>query len=257
MNRSTFVLGFAFLVIAATLAATITLRNAPAPADSSAVRGGPREAAPRAAIAGHRGTALVGENLSPAARAARRSVNESARRERPQVSLPEAWLAGLTAEQQQAWRDRVQTVQRDACRQLDRLTEDLALSPEQTRKAFPAIVRSLPGYDPVMSVAGGLAAQTPAAATEAIHDMLDPEQQALIEKREVDRQLWWQDILARLEADLVDSTGGMCATVTAADPDTPPDSPPAPDPAPADDQDRTPPESHGTTNLFDLMDGGR
>ena len=141
---------------------------------------------------------------------------------------------------------------------------------------FPLIVRSTPGYDHVMLVGGNLTPKTslPAdayssaqmdgtsnltpktslAADEEMHQVLDPHQQALVENQEVNRQLRWQDTLARLEADLINSTGGDTPTITT----TPTAVPSATTTAPADaapaTEERVAPESSETGNLFDLIE---
>ena len=75
---------------------------------------------------------------------------------------------------------------------------------------FPHLARSTPGYDPVMQIGGvQLAGSSVTPADEEIHDLLDPDQQARLEDQELDRQLWWEDLFARIDAELVDSTGGM------------------------------------------------
>jgi hypothetical protein len=173
------------------------------------------------------------------------------------VALPEPWLADQPATQQVEWRTRTAAVEHAARKKLERLADELALTPAQCDRIFPLIVRSTPGYDPVMLTGGNLTdgnltAKTTAAAKEEIHQVLDPQQQALVENQEVNRQLWWQDTLARLEADLIESTGGVAATPAAAPAATsaaaPADSPPA------TTGERVAPEARENGNLFDILD---
>jgi hypothetical protein len=166
------------------------------------------------------------------------------------VELPEPWLTELPVVQQIEWRARAVVVQRMAREKLDRLSTELELTPAQRDKMFPLIVRSTSGYDPVMLAGANLTAKTPAAAAEEIHQVLDPQQQTLAENQEVDRQLWWQDTIARLEADLIDSTGGVASTIAV----TPTAATAAPvDSAPATEE-RVAPEARESSNLFDLLD---
>ena len=174
---------------------------------------------------------------------------------------------------------RTAAVERAARVKLDRLTSKLDHTPAQGDKMFPLIVRSTPGYDPVMLVVGNLASrsavaaagktqqviasqqQVPAATTtltartavavaEEIHQILDPQQQVLVEDQEVNRQLWWQDTLTRLEADLIDSTGGGTSTIAM----TPADTATTPESAAPADAGREAPDARESSNLFDLLD---
>jgi hypothetical protein len=163
------------------------------------------------------------------------------------VELPEPWLATLPPTQHSAWRGRAAAVERAARTSLERLTAELELTATQRDKMFPVLVRSSPGYDPVMLVGGSTTAVAASlAAQDEIHQVLDPTQQALVEDQEVNRQIWWQDTLARLEANLIDSTGGV-----AADPEL--TLPAAVEPTPAATE-RTVPATRTTSNLFDLLE---
>jgi|GEM_PF-855382 len=266
MNRSTFTLGFALLVIAATLAASITMRNAPVDTGKATRHdiGAPKMAQPRA-LAARGGTA--GATADPKSRNPHNQTHHQEIATKVQslhVTLPEPWLNGLPTEQQAEWRTRTDTVERAAHKKLERLTTDLDLNAAQIDKMFPLIVRSTPGYASVMLTGGNLtattpvAANTPVAAAEEIHQVLDPQQQTLAENQEVNRQLWWQDTLSRLEADLIDSTGGIAATITAA-PTEEPTAPAVTTPAvtaPATEE-RVAPEARDDGNLFDLLDSNR
>ena len=116
------------------------------------------------------------------------------------------------------------------------------------------------GYDPVMLTGGNLtakaplAAKTPLAADEEIHQVLDPQQQALVEDQEVNRQLWWQDTLSRLEADLIDSTGGVTATIAASPTEIPTETTTTPATITPATEERVAPAARENGNLFDLLD---
>ena len=233
MNRSTFILGFTLLAIAATLAVSITVRNAPGDSVTT-----PRPAQRHA-------------QANPAALLA---DSTDSHQQRPtirkpgvwHVALPAPWLDALPPAQQATWRTRAAAVERAAREELERLTNELDLSAAQRDKMFPALVRSASGYDPVMLVGGSpIPSATSLAALEDMHQVLDPQQQARLEDQEVNRQLWWQDTLSRLEADLIESTGGTPATPVA---------PPAPvDSLPAIEQ-RVAPEARDSGNLFELLE---
>lgn len=235
MNRTTNILGFAFLALAVTMAATITLRNAPPAARTSA----PAARSDLGAKARDSASATVLQAAPSASKSAARAAAGDALR----VTLPEEWLATLATDERQEWQARAAAVERKAAEQLDRLTGQLDLSLAQRGKVFPALVRAAPGYDPAMMIggdpgrsAGGL---TPA---EEIHALLDQEQQAAVEDEEVNRQLWWQDLIDKLEADLTRETGGNPAgdRLPPAAPETP-------------DGDRVAPEARDDGNLFDQL----
>jgi hypothetical protein len=249
MNRATFILGFALLVIAATLAASITMRNAP----GDSVRttrpdaGTPRTPQPHAPAQ----TSTAGSPTDSKASTPRSQLirhGDSFKVDSSCVALPEPWLADLPAIQQVEWRTRTAAVERAARKKIERLTDELALTAAQCDKIFPLIVRSTPGYDPVMLNGGNLTAKTTAAAKEEIHQVLDPQQQALVENQEVNRQLWWQDTLARLETDLIESTGGVAASPATTPAVTPTETPTTPA-----TEERIAPDAREGGNLFDLL----
>ncbi len=203
VNRSAFILGSALLVVAATLAATITVRNAPPDrraADAGRTRG--PQARALAPAAGAPDSHLQAARPGPSRRPSPGQFT---------VSVSPDWLAGLPAGEQEEFRQRVARVQQKACGRLDRMTDEFDLTADQRGKMFPLLVRSTPGFDPAMQVAGGYLDGAPATADEELHGLLDAEQQAQLEDQELNRQLWWQEVFSRLEKELVDSTGGGAA----------------------------------------------
>lgn len=235
MSRSANIFGFAFLAIAVTLAMSITMRYAPAPANEAR---GPEVHG--VASAGARGQAPAAVRV---AAAERRSGVRSAAPDPLKVSLAEDWLATLSPNARQDWLERAAAVEREAGGQLAKLTASLDLNSTQRRKLFPALVRASAGYDPAMTIAGGTVAGDPTLTpAEEIHSLLAPEQQAQLEDDEVQRQLWWQDLIGKLEADLTDATGGGSEGAA---------TPPAV-PVPGDAE-RIAPEARDDTNLFDRL----
>lgn len=120
-----------------------------------------------------------------------------------------------------------------ARRRLAELTEHLALSERQQDRIFPLLVRASPHYDESLRLAGHPhhpgAPLSRAAADELLHGLLDPYQQVEFELLEAEKELWWSDVISRLEQDLRDST----------QPDQLPAAPPP----------------HGGGNLFDQLGG--
>ncbi|MEI6675173.1 MAG: hypothetical protein WCO57_08360 [Verrucomicrobiota bacterium] len=241
MNRSTFILGFATFMIAATLAASITMRNVP-----DGTRAATRPSAGTHRTDHERTLAKPPEAPTNATTLSRQLGQATHQSAVLRVALSEPWLTTLPSSQQSAWRSRAAAVELTARASLEHLTTELDLSAAQRDKMFPALVRSAPGYDPVMLVGGSTtAAATSLAALEEIHQVLDPAQQALVEDQEVSRQLWWQDTLTRLEANLIDSTGGVAAVTALTLPAAVETTPAA--------AERAAPTTHTPSNLFDIV----
>jgi len=207
MNRSTFILGIALLVVALTMAVTVTVRNAP---DEAKEKGAVAKRAENHEFSSSNRTSASARPLPHRSRSSqtdRRQVS----RERYQVVISESRLSALPVDQQEELRSRVGLVESKARKQLERMTQELELTTAQRNKMFPLLVRSANGYDPAMQVVGAGApdlADSSTSTDDEIHALLDPEQQAQLEDEEVNRRLWWQDLIGRLEKDLDESTGG-------------------------------------------------
>jgi hypothetical protein len=236
MTRSANILGFAFLAVAATMTAMITMRNSPQTVRRE--RSSTQVQVPRGRVSAGR-SAMRAE--SPDARDSAREVLQ----QRPRIDFDRQWLDSLPVEERQEWLERSAAVERAANGQLDQLTAQLDLTQTQRARLFPALARSAPGFDPVMRIGGvpgyGRDGLSPA---EEIHSLLDPDQQLAVENADVDRQLWWQTIIDRLEADLYDQTGGVIL---------------GGEPAPATAEpvvpagEREAPAARGNVNMFDLL----
>jgi len=240
VTRSSFILGVALLVVAATLAATITMRNAPREAGEidEAGQGGRIVATGRAYPADYSASFDRRANHNLAGSGGR------PQRVRFDVTVPASELAVLPAGEQALLRQRAAEVESGARERLETLTEELALTREQRAKMFPLLARSMPGYDAVMQVGGvWVDVDRTTLPDEEVHALLDAEQQARFEDAELDRQLWWQDIFNRLEAELLDDTGG------GSDADAPVPTEPV-EPVPAEGGGRTAPAPRGGGNLL-------
>jgi hypothetical protein len=235
MTRSANILGFAFLALAVTMTAMITMRNSPQMARDGAT---PQADQPRGRTPGKRAAT---PSASPAALASERAALERG----PQITFAPEWLASLPADERQTWLARAAAVERQAREQLDRLTGQLDLSHAQRAKLFPALARSAAGYDPAMLIGGGSGfGRGDLTPSEEIHALLNEDQQETVEDGEVSRQLWWQAVLDRLEADLTNETGGGAAG--------PGGESTVPQPV-APDGEREAPDDRDDTNLFDLL----
>lgn len=204
MNRSTFILGIALLIVAMTMAVTITVRNAPQQAEAR--RHSLESVRDRAAVTADRPQAFDSSMSATRSNGSRKSSP----RTRFDVGIPAEALLSYSLDQQRELRKKVAVVEQKARIRLERMTEEFSLTQDQRRKMFPLLARSTPGFDPVMQVGGSAsqADQSPTSADEEVYALLDPEQQEQYEDEEIDRQAWWQDVFSRLEQELLDSTGG-------------------------------------------------
>ena len=236
MTRSANILGFAFLAVAATMTAMITMRNSPQPV---------RRDRPSTQVQVPRGRVSAGRLATRAQGPQARDTANRVLQQRPRIDFDRQWLDSLPAKEQQEWLERAADVERQANGQLDQFTVQLDLTQTQRARLFPALARSTPGFDPVMMIGGvagyGRDGLTPA---EEIHSLLDPDQQLAVENADVNRQLWWQTIIDRLEADLYDQTGGA---ILGGEP-----APATAEPvAPAGE--REAPAARGNVNMLDLL----
>lgn len=204
MKRSTLILGFALFVVAVTLAVTITVRNDPS---RIAVRSDGTEVSSSGPV-NRRYPAQ--RNSDSRKLRGDRLLGSADSRDYLQVSVPEESLAGLSSAEQTELLQRAEIVQREARQQLERMTEEFALTRAQRHKMFPVLARSTRHFDPAMQVGGAYLAAPDAGITgsEDVHDLLNPDQQESLENKELDRQLWWEDVFTRLDGELIDSTGG-------------------------------------------------
>ena len=104
---------------------------------------------------------------------------------------------------------RAITVERVANKRLDDLTLLLDLSEEQQDFIFPILAKSAAAFHPSLIAEGnelikGIeTAVRPGAAVDVveseIYDILDEEQKLILEEEAVDREAWWDDIVALLD----------------------------------------------------------
>ncbi len=133
---------------------------------------------------------------------------------------------------------RAARAQAEAREQLAELSGRYRLTPVQQLQAIPIAARAAPSFDPsfvVNGVAGGgtaspasrgegtlATASSPDAASPAIsvddqiHAILDPAQQMDHALDEMDKVLWWQEILGQLEDELDRSLAAAAAAEAAA-----------------------------------------
>lgn len=201
MRFGNLIFGAALFLVATTLALTITLRNDPAEQISA---DDPNKESMRQGKARTRGSVSRERSFrSPRHLTAR---TEQPDPEKSEVVLDDEAAIPLSAADRVLLSEKTQKVRNAALRNLDTMTEEFGLTPEQRHKIFPHLVRSAPGYHEAMVVSypGGNVApvvigdQSP---DEAIHEALDPDQQDEFLEEQIDKRAWWDEIVAQLEDD--------------------------------------------------------
>ena len=248
MRFGNLIFGVALLLVAVTLALTITFRNDPEGASAERPQNDATSPALRIGTASPRGssTAPVG----------RRNPVRSPREKLPAVNELEVVMDNgpatrdLSPAQRQDIAKRVPWVQQDVLSRLGKMTERLDLSPIQQHKVFPQLLRATTGYHPAMIInypAGTSLPSEELAANEkspdeAIHDSLDPDQQEDFLQQKLDDQAWWEEIVAQLEDDFDASVASNNGPVAAGQ--APPEQEAVAEPQP---------EPQQGVNLFDLL----
>jgi hypothetical protein len=115
--------------------------------------------------------------------------------------------AGLASEES-VWFAHAERVEREANLELETLKESLELSPYQEQRIFGILARRssswMPGMDAGAShaadsaVGEGGPANSAASVTDEILPLLDEEQQQALIDEELDRRVWWEEVLPQL-----------------------------------------------------------
>jgi len=258
MKLSNLIFGVALLLVAATLALTITFRNSPDEENEAALQGGTTDYAKR-------GKATPALRTSAGSSAGRANPTRGPQQRLPEVEELEVTVddgpatRGMTPTQRQEVAKRLPWVRKNALSRLDRMTDRLDLTPSQRQKVFPQLLRSTNGYHPAMiinypaqvavptesAVATTSIAESEQTPDEIIHDSLEPEQQDDFIQQKLDDQAWWEEIVAQLEED-------FDASVTTEE------TPVAAGQAPPSSDDTSIPQAETQPqqgiNLFDLLD---
>ena len=250
MKLSNLIFGVALLLVAATLALTITFRN-----DRDEDNGA---TSPREKVNFANGNSGVPKTRGPAGGSSvgRSTVLRSPRQRIPKVEELEVTIddgpatVDMTPAQRQEVSKRLPWVRKNALSRLDRMTDRLDLTPSQRQKVFPQLLRSTNGYHPAMVINYPPQIANPAeevvenekSPDEAIHDSLDPEQQEDFIQQKLDDQAWWEEIVAQLEEDFDASVSSEEIPVAAGQAPAAPQQPETPQPQPQQG-----------INLFDLL----
>ncbi len=248
MRFGNLIFGVALLLVATTLALTITFRK-----DS----GGEAAEGQRAETASSlRGTGNFSSRDSTDSSATRRNPVRSPRQKIPDVEELEVTMddgpasRDLTPTQRQDIAKRLPWVRQNALSRLGKMTDRLELTPVQQHKVFPQLLRSTTGYHPAMIIHYPPGLSTPSeeladnekSPDEAIHDSLDPDQQEDFIQQQLDDQAWWEEIVSQLEEDFDASVASDESPVAAAQ--APPEQEAVAEPEP---------EPQQGVNLFDLL----
>ena len=104
---------------------------------------------------------------------------------------------------------RALVVEKQANKRLDELTEKLNLTEEQQDFIFPILAKSLPNFHPSLNPDGNnllsgintrIEPGSPVPNVEAeIYSILDDEQKMILEEEALDREAWWDDVVALLD----------------------------------------------------------
>lgn len=219
MKGMRFSVGLALLVVAAAVAATITLRPA----------------APKESAVG----ALTQRVGAPAARADSRPGRETdhdrqavaAARERAVAASLGTPLTVDVPPEHPAWATLVpkaRLVEAHARERLEHMAQKLVLTVAQQRKLFPVFARESVHYDPAMMPTGGQFGALALSAAEVEREFqknLTPEQRDRLVEDALDDQVLWEEIISGLRRKLAEQTPQI-ATGAASEPE------PAADPAP-------------------------
>jgi hypothetical protein len=221
MKRLHFIFGLTILVVAATLAVVILFK--------------PRERG------GSTGSERPSDRIFDGAKEHPRRVGPAAKAD---PDRPDPLVVGVTAGDPELM-ETAEDVEAAARSRLVALTEQLALTRDQQARIFPLLARSTPSYDESLEIVGGDGRRgrlSKADAEAGIHEMLDLDQQAELIESIAEKDLWWADLMDRLEEDLVQSTEPADGR--------PPAAGSVPEGA---EEGAVEPTSHRGGNLFDLM----
>lgn len=217
-HRLNFITGVAMLIVAATMAVFVVVRDPDVSAPQTAA--GDPKAEPGGGVS----------RPAPAQRSATNQEPKSAMREfgiRVDPLDPDHSKLQVLAKQ----------VESHALAQLARMTEELQLSADQQRRIFPKLVQDSQSYHPSMQIIGAGPYGPAVGGGVGFGDLapeLDPLQQDELLESSLDDLLLWREIIANLERQLEQQTGVV-------EP-----------PVPADEEEPEIP-SGGDRNLFDLV----
>jgi hypothetical protein len=244
MSRSQFILGVTLLVVAGTLAFSISFFQSDnyhqSTDDQSFARS---KTAPE-----HRSVNLDRSRNRPSRANSSRIVDSS----RHDLGLTSSSISNITDADLQKVNAIVNRTRQESRDKLDKLTEKYDLTNDQRRKIFPLIVAHHKQAHPAILVNGQPLPSITVGSTlnDSIYSELDSDQQDALTEASIDNNAWWKDVVGQLEDDLNNAidNGEMIAVA-----DTPPSdagvTPSSEGPAAGDGGAST----HSGGNLFELL----
>ena len=246
MNRTNLVFGLTLLCLAGAMAVLRTERNDEDHAAVSADR------AP--------GTAAAARTRRPFLERST-SLHHPSHHAPAHLPLLETLSVEPAGESHPALEAQALRVQTGARNRLQELAEELDLSDRQQIEIFPLLARSHPDYSHTLHLVGipATSALSPLgklAAQREIKKHLSFDQQLDLEILAASADVWWTDVIALLEKDLVESTRDPAAGREPTERPVPSDFP-GDDPSPPNDDPPAPPAvippNPRGHNLFDLL----
>ena len=206
MSRSQFTLVITMLVIAGTLAFSISFLQSD---DYQAAGDQPLASSQNAP---ERKLVNLNQSRSRAARAnSSRIVNSSDH----DLDLTSSSISNLTDADLQKVNAIVNRTRQESRNKLDKLTEKYYLTNNQRRDIFPLIVAHHKQAHPAILVNGQPLPRVNIGSTlnDSIYIELDSDQQDALTEATIDDEAWWKDVVGQLEDDLNDaiSNGAMVA----------------------------------------------
>lgn len=184
MTRSQFILGIALLVVAGTLAFTVSFKNQEELAQRSSLATSEKaQQSPSSASYINTGSKKRSQRIS----------TRAADRTRYEVSVADLSQKTLA-----------QKIQRSSISQLEEMTDRYQLTGTQRRQLFPLLAKHHPEFIEGMMING----QSPASPSEnaqlasEVYPLLDPTQQDLYQDDLLSEDQWWSEIISQLRDDL-------------------------------------------------------
>ena len=211
MSRSQFTLGITMLVVAGTLAFSISFLQSD---DYQAAGDQPLASSQNAS---QRKLVNLNQSRSRAARANSSRIVDSSDHD---LGLTSSSISNLTDADLQRVNAIVNRTRQESRNKLDKLTEKYYLTNNQRRDIFPLIVAHHKQAHPAILVNGQPLPRINIGSTlnDSIYIELDSDQQDALTEATIDDEAWWKDVVGQLEDDLNDAINNGAMVAVAAHP---------------------------------------
>ena len=211
MSRSQFTLGITMLVVAGTLAFSISFLQS----DDYQAAGDQPFASSQTAP--ERKLVNLDQSRSRAARANSSRIVDSSDLD---LDLTSSSISNLTDADLQKVNAIVNRTRQESRNKLDKLTEKYYLTNNQRRDIFPLIVAHHKQAHPAILVNGQPLPRVNIGSTlnDSIYIELDSDQQDALTEATIDDEAWWKDVVGQLEDDLNDAISNAAMVAVAAHP---------------------------------------